>query len=195
MTRRHSVTRWFGALGVTVALAGLVSQGVASAQTPAETRERANAGDAIAQERLGIMYYNGEGVPQDYVEAVRWYRLAADQGLAAAQLDLGVMYDRGRGVPQDYVEAVRWYRLAVDQGFAAAQYNLGFMYDRGRGVLLDYVEALKWVNLAAARAASDRQEDYRAARDALARIMTRAQIAEAQELAMEWQTAFDARQK
>ena len=195
MTRRHSVTRWFGTLGVTLALAGLGSLGVASAQTLAETRQRANAGDADAQNDLGLMYYNGEGVPQDYVEAVRWYRLSADQGLAAAQLNLGVMYDRGRGVPQDYVEAVRWYRLAVDQGFAAAQYNLGFMYDRGRGVPLDYVEALKWVTLAAARASSDRQESYADARDALAKLMTPAQIAEAQTLATEWQAAFDARQQ
>lgn len=195
MTGRHFVTRWFGALGVTFALVGPVSQGVASAQTLAETRERANAGDAVAQDDLGVMYYNGEAVPQDYVEAVRWFRLAADQGLAAAQLDLGVMYDRGRGVPQDYVEAVRWYRLAVDQGLAAAQYNLGFMYDRGRGVLLDYVEALKWVTLAATRASSDRQEAYAQARGALAMLMTRAQVADAQRLAMEWQAAFDARQK
>ena len=120
-------------------------------------------------------------------------RQQAEQGAANAQNDLGVMYYNGEGVPQDYVEAVRWYRLAADQGFAAAQLNLGVMYDRGRGVPQDYVEALRWVNLAAARASSDRQEDYAEARDALAKIMTRAQIAEAQKLAMEWQAAFDAR--
>ena len=189
-------------LPMSVALAVLVLLGEpwtdAAGQTTAEvatTREQAEQGAANAQNDLGVMYYNGEGVPQDYVEAVRWYRLAADQGFAVAQLNLGVMYDRGRGVPQDYVEAVRWYRLAVDQGFAAAQYNLGFMYDRGRGVTLDYVEALKWVNLAAARAASDRQEDYAASRDALAKLMTPAQVAEAQKRAMEWQAVFDARQE
>ena len=187
-------------LPMSVALVVLAQLGApwtdAAAQTTADvatTRQQAEQGAANAQNDLGVMYYNGEGVPQDYVEAVRWYRLAADQGFAAAQLNLGVMYDRGGGVPQDYVEAVRWYRLAVDQGLVAAQYNLGFMYDRGRGVPLDYVEALRWVNLAAARASSDRQEDYAEARDALAKIMTRAQIAEAQKLAMEWQAAFDAR--
>ena len=189
-------------LPVSVALFVLVLLGArwtdAAAQTAAEvatTRQQAEQGAADAQNALGLMYYNGEGVPQDYVEAVRWYRLAADQGLAAAQLNLGVMYDRERGVPQDYEEAVRWYRLAVDQGLAAAQYNLGFMYDRGRGVLLDFVEALKWVDLAAARASGDRQQDYAEARDALAKIMTTAQVAEARKLAMEWQAAFDARQE
>ena len=170
----------------------------AAAQTVAEvaaTRQQAEEGAADAQDALGLMYYNGEGVAQDYEEAVRWYRLAAGQGLAAAQFNLGVMYDRGRGVAQNYAEAVRWYRLAVDQGLAAAQYNLGFMYDRGRGVPLDFVEALKWVNLAAARAAGDRQQDYAEARDALAKIMTPAQVAEAQMRAMEWRAAFDARQE
>ena len=65
-----------------------------------------------------------EGVPEDDVEAVRWYRLAAEQGLALAQYNLGVMYDNGEGVPEDDVEAVRWYRLAAEQGLALAQYNL-----------------------------------------------------------------------
>ncbi len=65
------------------------------AQTPEETdalRARAEAGDAAAQVNLGLMYANGDGVPQDDVEAVRWYRLAADQGNAAAQFNLRDMY-------------------------------------------------------------------------------------------------------
>ena len=80
---------------------------------------------------LGTMYENGEGVLQDYGEAVQLYRLAGHQGLAHAQKALGIMYAQGRGVPQDYAEAVRWYRLAAMQGFAAAQYNLGAMYASG----------------------------------------------------------------
>ena len=62
------------------------------------------------------MYDKGQGVPQDYAEAVKWYRLAAEQGDADAQYNLGVMYDNGQGVPQDYAEAVKWYRLAAEQG-------------------------------------------------------------------------------
>ena len=45
---------------------------------------------------------NGQGVPQDYAEAVTWYRKAAEQGDADAQYNLGVMYAKGQGVPQDY---------------------------------------------------------------------------------------------
>ena len=77
------------------------------------------------------MYADGEGVSQDYGEAVRWYRLAAEQGEAIPQFNLGVMYDGGEGVPQDDREAVRWFRLvrlAAEQDFAGAQFNLGLMY-------------------------------------------------------------------
>ena len=45
---------------------------------------------------------------QDYVEAIKWYRLAAEQGYADAQNYLGVAYDSGDGVEQDFVEAVKW---------------------------------------------------------------------------------------
>ena len=65
-------------------------------------RPLAEQGDAQAQYNLGIMYDNGQGVPQDDAEAVKWYRKAAEQGIAKAQYNLGVMYANGRGVPQDY---------------------------------------------------------------------------------------------
>ena len=106
-----------------------------------ETRKHCNScellateGDAAAQYNLGLIYENGPGVPQDYAEAVRWYRKAADQGLANAQYNLGYIYAGGQGVPQDYAEAMRWYRKAADQGVASAQYNLGYMYANGQGV-------------------------------------------------------------
>ena len=88
----------------------------------------AEQGYASAQRALGDLYRTGEGVPdgmpQDYAEAVKWYRLAADQGYASAQADLGSMYASGRGVPQDDAEAVKWFRLAADQGDVWAQLNL-----------------------------------------------------------------------
>ena len=62
------------------------------------------------------MYYNGEGVPQDDKEAVKWYRLAAEQGDASAQGILGHMYERGQGVLQDNVMAHMWYNVASANG-------------------------------------------------------------------------------
>jgi hypothetical protein len=66
----------------------------------------AEQGNAGAQFNLGVMYDNGQGVPQDYKTAVKWYRLAADQGDARAQINLGLMYEKGQGVLQDYKTAV-----------------------------------------------------------------------------------------
>ncbi len=67
------------------------------------------------------MYHEGQGVPQDYAEAVKWFRLAAEQGNADGQYVLGSMYYKGHGVPQDYAEAVKWYRLAAEQGALSEQ--------------------------------------------------------------------------
>ena len=101
------------------------------------------------QFRIGSRYDNGDGVPEDDAEAVRWYRLAAEQGFAAAQYNLGWVYANGDGVPEDDAEAVRWYRLAAEQGLAEAQYNLGLMYSNGEGVREDDAEAVRWLRLAA----------------------------------------------
>ena len=70
---------------------------------------------------LAVMYYNGDGVVQDYREAVKWYTKAAQQGDVNAQYNLGVMYDKGEGVEKDDREAVKWYTKAVEQEDASAQ--------------------------------------------------------------------------
>ena len=120
-------------------------------------RLAAKQGDASAQFNLGVMYANGDGVPQDYTEAEKWYRLAAKQGNADAQSNLGVMYADGKGVPQDPTEAEKWYRLAAQQGVSQAQYNLGLRYYNGDGVPQDYTEAEKWYRLAAKQGNADAQ--------------------------------------
>ena len=137
----------------------------------------AEQGDAWAQSNLGVMYDNGQGVLQDYAEALKWYRLAAEQGNAAAQTNLGVMYGNGDGVLQDYAEAAKWWRLAAEQGDADAQNNLGVLYGLGQGVLQDYVKTHMWANIAAANGGDS------SLRDLIAEALTSAQIAEAQRLA------------
>ncbi len=105
---------------------------------------------AFAQHILGRWYDTGDyGLTEDDEEAVRWYRLAAEQGNAGGQSALGSMYARGEGVPEDDTEAVRWYRLAAEQGWVNAQYNLGLMYADGEGVPEDDEEAVGWYRLAA----------------------------------------------
>jgi len=106
----------------------------------------ADKGIAEAQINLGMMFESGQGVPQDFNEAIRWYRLAADQKLIKAQeklnlllkkaaeaqinLSLGMMFESGQGVPQDFNEAIRWYRLAADQGLIKAQKKLNFLLNK-----------------------------------------------------------------
>ena len=84
-------------------------------------RESEAAGSCFGQFVVGRCYYAGcGGVAKDYAEAVRLYRLAAEQGHASAQLWLGIMFEYGKGVAQDRAEAIRWYRLAAAQWHAAA---------------------------------------------------------------------------
>jgi TPR repeat protein len=104
------------------------------------------------------------------------------------------MYANGQNLPQDDAQAVTCYRQAAEQGHSVAQFNLGASYFTGRGVPQDYVEAHKWRNLAASRTSAENQTRHTKIRDALATLMTPAQVAEAQKLAREWQTAFDAPQ-
>jgi TPR repeat protein len=61
-------------------------------------KKAAEQGVSRAQNKLGLMYYNGEGVQQNYKEALNWYRKAAEQGFAEAQNNLGLMYHNGEGV-------------------------------------------------------------------------------------------------
>ena len=111
----------------------------------------AEHGNAVSQFELGLMYDTGEGVTQNYQEAVCWYRLAAEQGVANAQFNLAVMYAHGYGIAQDYQEAIRLYQALAEQGEADAQTKLGLMYAKGHGVTQDIQEAIRWYRLAAAQ--------------------------------------------
>ena len=94
---------------------------------------------------LGLNAYN----TQNYTEAVKWYRKAAEQGNADAQNNLGFCYSKGYGITQSRAEAIKWYRKAAEQGNAAAQNNLGDCYYYGRSVAQDYIEAVRWYRMAA----------------------------------------------
>jgi len=85
-----------------------------------EFSDFAEQGYAGAQYGLGFMYFSGNGVTQNYTEAVKWFTLAAKQGNAGAQYGLGAMYYDGNGVVQNYVLAHVWLNLAVANGVVAA---------------------------------------------------------------------------
>ena len=110
----------------------------------ATLKEAAEIGSADAQKCLGNRYSEGHDVPQDFEQAVGWYRRAADQGYAKAQNNLATSYLNGEGVEKDEAQAVAWYRKAADQDNANAQCNLGWMFQYGRGVPKDDVQAASW---------------------------------------------------
>jgi uncharacterized protein len=147
-----------------------------------ELRKSAKAGDASAQFRLGQLYDEGTGVPQDYGQAKEWFEKAAKQGHAGAQVNLGTLYLQGEGAPQSSQMALFWLSRAAEQGHALAFAKLGWMYEQGRGVLQDFIQAHKWYSLAVANG-YEKAAEYR---DALTKQMTSAQIAEAQNLTREW---------
>ena len=151
-----------------------------SAHELAETRLLAEwVGVPEKQFILGNVYYKGEGAPQDFAEAARWYRLAANQGLAESRHMLGVMYDRGDGMPQDFSKAFKWYQIAADQGFAPAQYDLGGQYATGEGVPQNFSEAYVWFSLVA----SAGLEVARIDRDTYADKLSNEEIMQAQQRA------------
>ena len=80
----------------------------------------AEQGDRDAQYNLGVTYSKGEGVPQDYKAAVKWFTFAAEKGLAEAQYNLGVMYRLGAGVILDNVYAHMWFNIAGSNGVESA---------------------------------------------------------------------------
>lgn len=97
-----------------------------------------------AEDNLALLYERGEGVPQDYASAVKWYRAAARQGDPVAEGNLGWLYATGQGVPQDCAIAVSWTRMAAVQGNAGAQLNLGNARSSGNPIRVADPAARYW---------------------------------------------------
>ncbi len=139
----------------------------------------AKNGSAIAQANIGLLYEDGLGVRQSDKEAVKWYRMAAEQAEPRAQYYLGTAFEEGRGIPQDYKEAAKNYRLAAMQGYVNAQYKLGLLYLKGLGVAQSTEEAYAWWSVAAIKG----HEDAQKYKDSAQQQMSPKQIETAQDIA------------
>ena len=109
----------------------------------------AEQGNIYAQMCLGVIFYEGIDVDQDYEKAKENYTLAAEQDYSHAQYMLGNMFYKGLGSEQDYEQAKYWYTLAAEQEYPLAQYALGRMFYYGEGVKQDYLQAKELFDLAA----------------------------------------------
>ena len=111
----------------------------------------AGQGNHIAQYKLGLQYYRGDGVERDYTMAREWWLESAPRGNADAQQRLGYLYSEALGVERDYNRAISWYTRAAHLGHAEAQTLLGSLYHEGNRVPQNYTEAFKWYKMAAER--------------------------------------------
>lgn len=143
----------------------------------------AREGNPAAAYDVAQLYRRGQGVKQDFAQAARWYRVAAERSHPVAQYNLAVLYTIGRGVPVDMAEARHWYRSAGEQGYAAAQYNLAVLYASGKGGPVDMVQAYLWFELAATKG----HKEAAKARDEIAAKMPKPQLDAAKALVRDWQ--------
>lgn len=87
--------------------------------------EKEEHGSKEEQYSIGLMFEKDK----NYIEAIKWYKLAAEKGDLYAQNNLGSIYKNGQGVMRNYNEAIKWLRLAAEHGSVDDQYNLGEMYE------------------------------------------------------------------
>lgn len=152
-----------------VATAAVQAKGLTPEEKFAEMKLKAEAGDAIAQFDLGLMYVLRNGVSEDNGKANEWMRKAATQfelfqklaaqGDARAQLGLGWMYALGEGVPVDAAKAFEWVQKAAVQGDVPAQVFLSKLYADGTGVPKNPPKALEWMKKVAEQGYAMAQEE------------------------------------
>src|ERR1700720_3011672 len=152
------------------------------------TLNQANAGAFTAQYEMGLRYADGEGVPQNYHDAMTWFAKASDAGNAKAQWKLALGYLKGIGVPRDERQAVVWLKRAANNGDTRAQRALSEMYLSGRDVPRDYVRAYTWANIAAELERNDKGQ-----LQTIRSRMTPIQIADAERRTSIWR--YDARRR
>ena len=114
-----------------------------------EASNLANKGNADAQNFVGVMYSNGEGVEKNINKAFDWFVKSANQGNPKAQSNLANCYENGEGAKKDLKKAAMLYLKAASQGFASAQDTLGYYYSNGMGVKTDHAQAVNWFRKAA----------------------------------------------
>jgi TPR repeat protein len=149
-------------------------------------KKKAQTGDPLAQNLMGLAHKYGTFVRQDHGLSVEWFRKAAEQGFADAQFNLGRIYGpadglyrKGRAAPEDYAQAVKWLRRAAEQGYAPAQTKVAELYaSGGHGLERDYVQAYVWMSLAAEKGNEPALKQLAL----YASHMNEAQIAEAKQL-------------
>jgi localization factor PodJL len=125
--------------------------------TPPSLSIAAKGGDPLALFEIGARFTEGRGVKNDFAEAAKWYKLAADKGFALAQYRLANFLEKGTGVAPNIAEAKRYYEMSANAGNASAMHNLAVIYASGKDGAQDYAKAVEWFTKAAEHGVSDSQ--------------------------------------
>jgi len=105
---------------------------------------------APALSRLGLIYFNGEGVQQNYQTAMEFFNRAAALGNTTAEYYLGEMHRRGLGVNKNHEAASFWYNKAAAKDFPKSAVRLADLYFAGKGVPADIYKAIELYKKSAA---------------------------------------------
>lgn len=124
---------------------GLYSKNMAISDEEAfrKVLEFAKRGNAIAQNRVGVMYATGAGTNVDYNQAMYWYEKAANQNNSWGLHNLGFMYYFEEEF-QDYKKAFEFFKKSAELNNDSAQNYLGRMYYHGNYVNKDYKQSIYW---------------------------------------------------
>lgn len=113
--------------------------------------QAAEAGNAMAQLRLALMYDQGDGVPRSATAAMPWYQRAAALGEPESQVQLGIAYEAGLyGFPENWDLSAKLNETSAMQGWRKGQFQFGRDFQFGMGVPQDRQQAIAWYQEAAA---------------------------------------------
>lgn len=111
-------------------------------------KQAAENGHLLSKYELGMLYYKGDGVKQNFKKAVKFLKIPASKGKEKALFLLGVMYDQGLGVDKNSNKAFEYFGLGADNYYPLSLYKVAMCYFYGRGVTKNYKKSKKWAELA-----------------------------------------------
>ena len=98
---------------------------------------------------LGLIYYEGEIMEDDYEKAFFWIKQSAEQNYSKAQFYLGMLYFCGHGIEKDYYQSFSWLKKSAEQNHSEAEYYLSWHFKNGWGVAQNHKKWEYWLKKSA----------------------------------------------
>jgi len=122
-------------------------------------KEQAESKNKEAISKLGRILADGSLVDDtNFLEELKWLKLASGNGCREASFMLGNIYNTGHKIndtnESDFFpiinkkEAFKWFKISAEQGMAFGMINVASFLRLGMGVEQNLKEAFKWYNIA-----------------------------------------------